>query len=280
MTPNLPRPLHRLTPLRDDPAAAWLSQRQRVRVALTRWFAWSAYSFLWFACWLAALSLFRLGFLMTSVYCCTGVLAVAWPVRRVVMRRCSAKVAELVRDSSPAASVAIDDFADLDRQPDGTLVSLVGWIRAREQLPDPVDGEPCIGLALACHQRYPGVMETLNDFDLIDEAGRAVLVQVADGRMLGASNVNLTDGKSRMLLVASLDLPVGAVATGWDTFVLRNGDPVMTVGFKRTVLDPTQASVRAPAARSTVASSPTKPLLVFPIPGERQLQPPVLLNLS
>jgi hypothetical protein len=46
------------------------------------------------------------------------------------------------------------------------------------------------------------------------------------------------------------------------------------------VLDPTRASVRAPAARATVASSPTKPLLIFPIPGERQTQAPVLLNLS
>jgi hypothetical protein len=280
MTQNPRRPLHRLTPLRDDPAAAWLSQQDRLRVAFTRWFTWSAYSFVCFVCWVAALAVFRMGVLFTSVYCFTGVLAVSWPVRRVVMRRCSRKVAELVRDSSPAASIPIDDFADLDRQPDGTLVSLVGWIRAREQLPDPVGGQPCVGLALACHQRYPGVLETLNDFDLVDEAGRTVLVQVADARMLGASNVNLTDGKARMMLVASLDLPVGAVATGWDAFVLRNGDPVMAVGFKQTVLDPTQTSVRAAAARATVASSATKPLLIFPIAAERRIQAPVLLDLS
>ena len=83
----------------------------------------------------------------------------------------------------------------MERQADGTLVSVVGWIRARQQLPEAVAGEPCIGLALACHQKYPGVLETLNDFDLIDEAGRAVLVQVTGARMLGASNVNLTDGR-------------------------------------------------------------------------------------
>src|SRR4051812_41725671 len=237
MTQNPRRPLHRLTPLRDDPVVAWLSPQQRVRVALTRWMAWSVFSFLSFLCWLSLLLVLRFGLLLTSVYCCMGVMAVAWPVRRGIMRRCSAKVAALVRDSSPGLAVPIDDFADLDRQPDGTMVSLVGWIRAREQLPEPVGGEPCVGLALACHQRYPGVLETSNDFDLVDEAGRTVLVQVADGRMLGSSNVNLTDGKARMLLVASLDLPVGAVATGWDTFVLRDGDPVMTVGFKQTVLD-------------------------------------------
>ena len=97
------------------------------------------------------------------------------------------------------------------------------------------------------------MLETLNDFDLVDEAGRTVLVQVAGARMLGASNVNLTDGKARRMLIASLDLPVGAVATGWDTFVLRDGDPVMAVGFKQTTLDPTQTSLRAPPARATVA---------------------------
>lgn len=280
MTQNPRRPLHRLTPLMNDPAVAWLSQQQRVRVAFSRWFAWSAFSLLCFICWLTALLTMGLGLLLTSIYCTMGVLAIVWPVRRMIMRRISAKIAELVQDGSPAAAVAIDNFADLERQPDGTLVSLVGWIRAREQLPEPVGGEPCVGLALACHMRYPGVLETLNDFELCDETGRTVLVQVADGRMLGPSNVNLTDGKARMMLVASLDLPVGAVATGWDTLVLRNGDPVMAVGFKQTVLDPTQPSVRAPAARATVASSPTKPLLIFPIPGERQTQAPALLNLS
>src|SRR4051812_9198166 len=98
--------------------------------------------------------------------------------------------------------------------------------------------------------------------------------------MLGATNVSLTGGKARMMLIASLDLPVGAMATGWDTFVPRNGDPVVAVAFKRTVLDPTQTSLRAPAARATVASSPTKPLLIFALAPERQTQAPVRLDLS
>ena len=122
-----------------------------------------------------------------------------------------------------------------------------------QRLPEAVAGEPCIGLALACHQKYPGVLETLNDFDLVDEAGRAVLVQVTGARMLGASNVTLTDGKARRLLIASLDLPTGAVATGWDAFVLRDGDPVMAVGFKQTTLDPTQTNLRSPPARTSLA---------------------------
>lgn len=272
MTQTPRRPLHRLTPLRDDPASTWLTQPQRLRVAMSGWFAWSVFWFLTFVCWLTVLFVLRFGVVLTSVYCSMGVLAVIWPVRRMVMRRCNTTMAELVRESTPAAAVPVDDFAALDGQPDGALVSLVGWIRAREQLGEPVAGEPCIGLALACHHKYPGVLETLNDFDLVDEAGRAVLVQVADGRMLGASNVNLTDGKARRLLIASLDLPTGAVATGWDAFVLRDGDPVMAVGFKQTALDPTQATLRAAPARASVASMLPKPLLIFPLAAERRPQ--------
>ena len=99
-----------------------------------------------------------------------------------------------------------------------------------------------------------------------------MLVQVAGARMLGDPNVNLTDANERMLLVASLDLPVGAVATGWDVLVLRDGDPVMAIGFKQTALDPTQASLRGPSTRASVGSLPPKPLLIFPIAAERRPQ--------
>ena len=280
------RPLHRLTPLRDDPAVAWLTQPQRFRITLTGWFGWLGFAtFIWLIWWTLALLMlgvfgvidFRLGSIITGF----AGLAMVWPARRIIMRRQNRKLAALVRDSTPAAAVAIDDFGDLDRQPDGTVVSVVGWIRARGQLPDRVAGEPAIGLALACHQKYPGVLETLNDFELMDEGGRTMLVQVAGARMLGASNVNLTDGHARRLLIASLNLPIGAVATGWDAFVLRDGDPVMVVGFKQTALDPTKASLRAPPASASVASVPPKPLLIFPIEAERQAQQTgSLFNLS
>jgi hypothetical protein len=278
MTQEARRPLHRLTPLRDDPAAVWLTPPQRLRLTIAGWLSWGSFGVVWFICWVTVLLVFRMGIMMTSVYGMMAAVALVWPVRRMVMRRLSAKMAAMVRATTPGMGAEIDDFAELERQSDGTLVSVVGWIRAREQLPEPIGGEPCIGLALACHQKYPGVMETLNDFDLIDEAGRAVLVQVASARLLGDSNVNLTDGKARRLLIASLDLPVGAVATGWDAFVLRDGDPVMAVGFKQTTLDPTQTSLRAPPARTTVASVAPRPLLIFPIAAERRTTPPANLD--
>ncbi|HVV50593.1 MAG TPA: hypothetical protein VHO06_13085, partial [Polyangia bacterium] len=37
------RPLHRLTPLRDDPARAWLSTGERFRIDALGWFLWVVY---------------------------------------------------------------------------------------------------------------------------------------------------------------------------------------------------------------------------------------------
>jgi len=279
------RPLHRLTPLIADPAATWLTAPQRLRVAMTGWFGWIGFwVFLKMLFWAQVAVLLQvMGWVpLRFPAIITGMIALAliWPARRIILRRRAAKAAELVRDGAPAMAIAIDDLTQLEDQVDATVVSLVGWIRARGQLGQPVGGEPCIGLSLACHQRYPGVLETLNDFELIDEAGNTVLVQVAGGRMLGASNVSLTNARERMLLVASLDLPVGAVATGWDAFVLRDGDPVMVVGFKQTALDPSQSSLRAPPERPTVGSLPPRPLLIFPIAAERRAQASSLFNLS
>jgi hypothetical protein len=294
MTKDLPRPLHRLTPLRDDPLRAWLSPAQRFRVTMTGWGGWALFGMVQSLVWWLLVILFAHVLLVVdgrlpTVIVAMGALALAWPMRRVVMRMRSRKMAELVRQSAPAEATAIDDFTLLDGAPDGRMVSLVGWARARDQLPPSMAtgaggglqmaGQGCIGLTIACHQRYPGVLETSHDFNLIDEAGNSVLVQMADARLLGDSNVNLTDANARRMLIASLDLPVGAVATGWDAYGLRDGDPVMVVGFTQTALDPTQHSLRGTPARTSVASLPPRPLLLFPIAAERKPASPLGFDL-
>jgi hypothetical protein len=289
MTMELPRPLHRLTPLRDDPLRAWLSASQRLRVTITGWRGWVLFSMLlalvWFLLvYLFAETLYVIDMRSPTVLVAMAALALAWPMRRVVMRMRSRKMAELVRQSAPADAAPVDDFTLLDQEPDGQMVSLVGWAQARDRLPQSMAGsggiglqmagEACIGLTIACHQRYPGVLETSHDFNLVDEAGNTVLVQMADARMLGTSNVNLTDANARRMLIESLGLPVGAVATGWDAYGLRDGDPVMVVGFKQEAMDPTQHTLRGTPARTAVASLPPRPLLVFPIAAERKPSPP------
>src|SRR5262245_19637674 len=173
---HVARALHRLTPFRDDPASAWLTPPQRLRVLAARGFYWLLFLiFLRLVYWAQIVLMGKAVVFVggRGPALVTGAIGVAllWPVRRIILRRASAKIGHMVRNRTPALAVSIDDFQELEQQPDGTLVSLVGWIRARLQITQPVGGEPCIGLALACHQKYPGVLETLNDFDLVDESG-------------------------------------------------------------------------------------------------------------
>lgn len=271
-----PRPLHRLTPLLDDPAAAWLSRTSRMRVWFTGVLGWATFILIiWVLKVLVALALGPVLFLATRrlvyVLIGTGTLAIRPTVRRAILRRKSALVAAILRQTAPADALAIDDWSQLEQAPEDQLVSVVGWARARLRLAHPVAGEPCIGLAFPCQQAYPGVLETLHDFDLVDEEGRLIPIQVSDGRMLGDATVDLGGGHDQRLLVASLDLPAGANPTGWHAFVLRDGDPLLIVGFKKLMVDPNEHGLRQAPVRATIASSPPRPLLIFPIDAERRV---------
>jgi hypothetical protein len=191
--------------------------------------------------------------------------------RRAVLRRQSQRMSELVQVSPPAEAAKIDEWTQLAAEPDGRMVSLVGWARARSQLT--VEGEPCVGLALPCQQTYPGVLESVHDFDLVDEQENPLPIKVADGRLFGAPNVSLADGQHRRTLVASLDLPVGAVLAGWEAYVLRDGDPVMILGFKQTFADPAQHGGRQVPLQVSVGSTANQPLLIFPLEAERRPAP-------
>ena len=106
MTQEPRRPLHRLTPLRDDPAATWLTRRQRLRVAMTGVFGWIGFSIflnmMWWAQVLLMYGVLRMvDHRLPSVLTIMAGIALVWPARRMIMRRRSAKMAELVRDGSP-----------------------------------------------------------------------------------------------------------------------------------------------------------------------------------
>jgi hypothetical protein len=194
-------------------------------------------------------------------------------MRRAVVRSKNSRLQRLVRAAAARQAVAIDDWSALDGEPDGRVVSLVGWVRARAELATLVGGEPCVGIALGCMQTYPGVLESVHDFDLVDDEGRAIPVQVAGGRLLGEPNRRVFADAEGRLLVASLDLPAGAVSTS-DALVLRDGDAVAVIGFKATVVDPSAAGIRQAPVRTSIASAETRPLLIYPIPGEHRSRNP------
>ncbi len=265
--------LHRLTPLRDEPAAAWLSRGEKLRIDVLGWLVWGAF----------VVSMLLLRFIVrgllfvfvTRIFTgristllvggLTGALAPA--VRRSILRMKSARIADLLRRG--ANDVAADDWEALAREPEGQVASVLGWVRARTSLAQPIAGEPAVGVAISCQSKFPGVLEAVNDFELCDEDGRSILIQIADARTFGAPNASL-DGREMQMLFASLEAPVGVTASAWQVHALRDGDPVMVVGFKRTVVDPGEASMRQAGERLALGSQAPCPLLIFSIDAERR----------
>jgi hypothetical protein len=291
--------------LRDDPAAKWLSPWSRVQVAV------------------AGLVLPALGALVLGFACFEVVFAdvprrdlgAAGPGRPIVwfavaivgtcllptiywaaLQIRSRALLALVWKGVVAEALALDDWPKFGEAPDDRPISLVGWVRAREQLRFRVDRQPCVGLTLGCRlktlqtytstdydiwtgrrqeveyiQRYSEVMETLYDFDLVDGDGRAIPIRVAGGRLLGERNVALLgDDQDERDLITWLALPRGCRPLPKKAYVLRDGDPVMVVGYKTAVRDPAQAGLRDTPIQTALASAPPLPLLVYALPAARR----------
>jgi hypothetical protein len=249
----------------DDPAAAWLSKDERARVGLLVFFLWSLYVVAIPPTWLFIL--FFLGFRGAFLLTFAIFTALFRPVRRSILRTRSERIEQILRRNT--GEVAADDWARLAAEPDETVASVVGWVRGRQYLSKPIGGEKAVGVALPCQLTYPGVFESLHDFELVDEEGRTILVQAADARILGAGNITLESNELR-LLYGAFEIPSGITHSGWHVFVLRDGDPVMVLGTKRTVLDPTQPSFRTPPQSLALGSAPSAPLLIFSIAAERR----------
>jgi hypothetical protein len=194
-------------------------------------------------------------------------LALAPGVRRSILRVKSAWTERFLLRS--AESVAADDWTALAAEPDGTIVSVVGWMRGQLRIDRPIGGENAVGIALPCQHKFPGVFQSLHDFELVDEEGRAIAVRVGDGRIYGQPNVPL-DSQELRHLMGALGVPAGATASGWYVHCLRDGDPFLVVGAKTDGVDPNISGLRGSEPRLTLASAPDRPLLIFSIAAERR----------
>ena len=267
------RPLHRMTPLRDDPAWAWLSSGEKLRIDAVGWFLWVAFvvsAFVVRQIVHAAVFVFVTPLFSgrISLVIVGGLAAMMGPgIRRSILRVKNGRMESLLRQQ--ANQVAADDWAALESAPNDTVVSAVGWVRGRQHLSKPIGGEPAVGVGIPCQHRFPGVFESLHDFELVDEEGRAILIQASEGRMFGTPNVSLDSHELRHLY-ADLGVPSGATNSGWQIHSLRSGDPVMVVGYKQTVIDPSEPSFRGPQGRLALASSPPCPLMIFTLAAERR----------
>jgi hypothetical protein len=282
----LPGPLHRFTRLKADPAWAWLSPGDRALVALTGAAAWVGYGVFLFAVRRA------LGYVLSTLsgsydlgmsvgiggrsltlqgLATAGLAAVCFvPMRRYVISLRARTTAEKARKAATALATAIDDLRALGDEEDGRIVSLVGWVRGHGYLYHRVDGQQAVGLSIRVQDEFPFLMETMHNFDLVDEDGAAALVVTEGARLLGKTNHRLSraNNDDRQLLM-SLDMPATAVPTDWNAFIVRDGDPVMVVGRKTTIQDLTELQHGRASARTAVASTKEHPLLVIPLEAER-----------
>ncbi len=266
-------PLHRMAALRDDPARAWLSTGEAARIDFLGWCLWASFVVAFFI--LKSIVRIVIFYYATPFFSgriawflVGGVFLMLRPgVRRSILRVKSERIEKLL--AREADAVAADDWAALGDVPDGTVVSIVGWVRGRLHLDKPIGDESAVAVALPCQDKFPGVFESAHDFELVDEEGRAIPIQVADGRMFGKPNVALDSHQLRHLC-SELGVPSGATPSGWQVYSLRDGDPLMVVGCKRSFLDPTESSLRGPTPRPALGSAPPRPLLIFSIPAERR----------
>ena len=196
MTQDARRPLHRLTPLHADPAAAWLTSNQRFAVTMTGAFYWLLYFiFLMVAFFVQAVLLARtiIFFNLRLPSVATAMLGVAlfWPMRRLVLRRKAAKSAQLVRESAPSLGVAIDDLTSSNGSPTAPRCH---WSAGSRRAPSSQSGSaaspasasrsPAIRSIRGCSRR-----STTSSWSTRRDA--TVPIQVAGARMLGEPNVNL-----------------------------------------------------------------------------------------
>lgn len=270
--PDPVRPLHRMTPIRDEPAVAWLSPGEKTRVetlVFLYWVAfWIAAFVAWLFLWRSLAFFFMYGFRFSIAIIVAVGLATFRAVRRAILRARSERIEQLLRHN--AAEVAADDWAKLGQEPNDTVASVVGWVRGRQCFDKPIGGAPAVGVTLPCQHHYPGMFESLHDFDLVDEQGRTIFIQAADARLFGAMNLIL-DSQQLRQLYSDLGVSPGATPSGWHIHTLRDGDPVMVLGSKRTTVDPGESGLRGPPQRLALASSGPRPLVVFSISADRRV---------
>lgn len=281
----LPGPLHRLTRLKEDPAGRWISGLDHLIVLVKGWAAWLLYLVFLRVVFIAfhfvistASGDYNLaqsvgfGRALSIPGLLTGGLGALLliPMRRTIVRIRASTLEKMARQAGERAA-AVDDLSLLGDEPDGRVVSLVGWVRGHGYVDSPVDGQPAVGLTLRCQDGMPLVMETMLNFDLVDESGHEALVLTGEGRLFGEANVRLSRAsESDRQLVMSLGLPATVVPTDWNALAVRDGDPVMVVGTKTTVQDYTQIQHNRSVARTAVASSKDRPLLIVPLDAERR----------
>lgn len=176
----------------------------------------------------------------------------------------------------------VNQWRALESLPDGTLVSLVGYVRAKAVFPDSIGGRQPVGVTLdlwvTSDQSEPdplswipgrsrqrrGLAAASFNFDLVSEQGLSVPVAVRDGHLLLEPDLQATNIVETERLLGRLEAPAGARIRGGRYGALFDRAAIEVIGFVRK--QPGRARGEPSAIHSVeIASRRDRPLLVIPL---------------
>jgi hypothetical protein len=175
------------------------------------------------------------------------------------------------------------DLNTLKQEPDGELVHVRGRVKARETLCGVLDDE-----TRAVYRRVVfnvgserWVHEAAVDFQLVDDSGEAVRVEVEGAHLVAPEpkRRRIEGERARAIFDLTLDPELRATSAGITIgrsdkgsivageIMLRDGDEVEVVGYKTRSVDPTieMRLERDTPMRATLRSGRELPLIVSPV---------------
>jgi hypothetical protein len=175
------------------------------------------------------------------------------------------------------------DIKRLKNEPDGELVHVKGRVRVRERLQGKLGGSGVFRRLRLKVGDQQVVHEAAADFDLIDESGEMIVVQVAGARLVAPDPELVPLAGDVIALLTSLKLPPKAAvaASEWEfrcksglpltpvsavETLLSDGQAVEVVGYKSRMVDPTivERLERETPLRATLRGGRELPLLIAP----------------
>jgi hypothetical protein len=175
------------------------------------------------------------------------------------------------------------DLARLRSAADGELLHVRGRVVAHDTLPGVLSGRPAVYRRVTfVVGNLRAIHEAAVDFELVDESGERIRVQVEGSRILApeVERVRIDEKVVQALVDRSPDelLPafarrrrIGRQNVRAGEFLVQHDDEVEIVGYKTRVLDPTvtERLARDAPMRATLRSGAALPLLVSPVARRR-----------
>ena len=252
-----------MTPLRDDPAFAWLSPGERFRIDALGWFLWAAF---------VVITLVVRQIVHVAIF--TFVTPIFSGRISIIDRRRSGRGAGAGDQTlDPAGQEPSTGDRSSATRPTRSRPTIGPRWRARPTTPWSRPSDGCAAASTSANRSAASRRSASGSpasIDFLASSNRCTTSSSSTKRVArssswpprGACSARPTSPSTAMSCVISTRIsafPSGATNSGWQIHRLRSGDPVMVVGHKQTVVDPGEPSFRGPQGRLALASAAPLP---------------------